>query len=370
MTQAALKGQVRVVYVKVAEYQRRGLVHVHVLARLDRAVPDYRAELIRPPAQRFDAQLLERAIREAVADVSAPVPAELGGGRVCWGDQLDVRHLDEGDARGEVAGYLAKYATKSTEQAAGLLHRVAADDVDIVNVREHVRDYLRAAFALDAAAKQLAPRRTYSAPPAIDVETDWNPAALAIRLQRAMSTNEALRVRRRDNTTHIGCVVRLLASSVERRDTTLLVELDTGARVHLADLASIGPAQRPARRCDRRAPRLAACAHAFGYRGHCLTKSRRYSTTFKALRQAREAYVHEQILARSTDATQRAIASASTRTAAFEFVGAGHVTAADAFLAAAAAARTREHRRLAREEAAPGLKGYKHRSTEVRDERP
>ena len=44
MTQAALKRQVRVVYVKVAEYQRRGLVHVHVLARLDRAVPDYRAE--------------------------------------------------------------------------------------------------------------------------------------------------------------------------------------------------------------------------------------------------------------------------------------------------------------------------------------
>ena len=67
--------------------------------------------------------------------------------------------------------------------------------------------------------------------------------------------------------------------------------------------------------------------------------------------------MHEQILARSTDATQRAIASASTRTAAFEFVGAGHVTAADAFLAAAAAARAREHRRLAREESAPGLKG-------------
>ena len=44
-------------------------------------------------------------------------------------------------------------------------------------------------------------------------------------------------------------------------------------------------------------------AHAFGYRRHCLTKSRRYSTTFKALRQAREAFVHAQLLARSTDAT-------------------------------------------------------------------
>jgi len=70
------------------------------------------------------------------------------------------------------------------------------------------------------------------------------------------------------------------------------------------------------------------------------------------LREAREAFVHAQILARSTDATQRAIAEATaeTRVAAFEFVGAGHVTAADAFLAASAAARAREQRRLGREE--------------------
>ena len=65
--------------------------------------------------------------------------------------------------------------------------------------------------------------------------------------------------------------------------------------------------------------------------------------------------MHEQILARSTDATQRAIATAETRTAAFEFAGVGHVTAADAFLAASAAARAREHRRLAREAARDGL---------------
>ena len=142
-----------------------------------------------------------------------------------------------------------------------------------------------------------------------------------------MSTSEALRVREHDDTVHTGRVVRRLAEA-ERRDTTLVVELDTGARVHVTDVASIGPANRAARRRrDRRDPRLAASAHAFGYRGHCLTKSRRHSTTFKALREAREAYVHAQLLARSTDATQRAIAAATTRTTAFEFVGAGHVTA-------------------------------------------
>ena len=38
----------------------------------------------RPPA-RFDVELLEDAIRAAVDEVSAPIPDELGGGRVRWG---------------------------------------------------------------------------------------------------------------------------------------------------------------------------------------------------------------------------------------------------------------------------------------------
>jgi integrase len=40
-----------------------------------------------------------------------------------------VRELDP-DGRREVAGYLAKYATKSTEQAGGLLHRINREQVD------------------------------------------------------------------------------------------------------------------------------------------------------------------------------------------------------------------------------------------------
>jgi glutathione S-transferase len=90
--------------------------------------------------------------------------------------------------------------------------------------------------------------------------------------------------------------------------------------------------------------RFGPCAHALGYRGHCLTKSRRYSTTFKALREDRERHVHEQILARSNDAAQRALAGASERIASFRYVGQGHLTSADAFLAASAAARAREGR--------------------------
>ena len=254
MTQKALRGLVRTSYVKVAEYQRRGLVHLHVVIRLDRAMPAYRAAELKPPPARFTVELLEDAIRGVAGEVHAPLPDELGGGRVRWGNELDVRQLDRQQRR-DVAGYLAKYATKSTELAGGVVHRVAEHQLDELPISDHVRAYMREAFALAA------------------------DAALASH-------------------------------------------------------------------------RFGANAHALGYRGHCLTKSRRYSTTFKALREAREQHVHEQLLARSTDAAQRALADAIERVASFQFVGQGHLTAADALLADSAAVRAREHRRLAREERA------------------
>jgi hypothetical protein len=251
-TQARLHQLVRFNYVKVAEYQRRGLVHLHVLIRLDRAMPKYRADELRPPTSSFTTELLERAVRATIETVDAPVGDELGGGRIRWGSELDVRRVDHGQARGEIAGYLAKYATKSTEQAGGVLHRVTEHQIDALPVRAHVRAYLRAAFELNA-----------------------DPAL-----------------------------------------------------------------------ADRRFGRY---AHAFGYRGHCLTQSRRYSTTFKARREAREAHVHEQLLTRSKDAGQRALAAAVERWSSYRVVGHGHFTAADAYLARSAAARAREQREAARE---------------------
>ena len=61
-----------------------------------------------------------------------------------------------------------------------------------------------------------------------------------------------------------------------------------------------------------------------------------------------EAFVHAQILARSRDATQRALAGATERIVTLAFEGVGHVTTADAHLAASAAARAREQRLAAR----------------------
>ena len=68
------------------------------------------------------------------------------------------------------------------------------------------------------------------------------------------------------------------------------------------------------------------------------------------LRGERERHVHEQLLAHG-DQAQRQLAKLAPeqRITDFTFVGVGHLTTADAYLAAQAAARAREHRELARE---------------------
>jgi transposase len=94
----------------------RGLVHLHAVIRLDKRMPDYRSDEIRPPARRFTSELLEHALRATVDDVKVQIPAELGAGTIRWGDRLDVQQLPtEDDERRRWASYLAKYTTKSTE---------------------------------------------------------------------------------------------------------------------------------------------------------------------------------------------------------------------------------------------------------------
>ncbi len=126
--------------------------------------------------------------------MSVPAPECDGtpaGGEVRWGLELETRPLEA--AAGEAskcAGYIAKYATKSTEVVGGLTYRLGAGDIAGLRVRDHVRRYVECAWRL-------------------------------------------------------------------------------GGDPDLRDL------------------RLRRWAHTLGFRGHCFTKSRRYSTTFTALRRAR-----------------------------------------------------------------------------------
>ena len=90
-------------------------------------------------------------------------------------------------------------------------------------------------------------------------------------------------------------------------------------------------------------------AHMLGYRGHFLTKSRRYSVTFKTLRATRATWRRRQ----DPHLANRAVDITPVRLTTLTYVGTGWRSTADAFLALSAAARAREHERIARSEAVP-----------------
>jgi hypothetical protein len=99
--------------------------------------------------------------------------------------------------------------------------------------------------------------------------------------------------------------------------------------------------------------RLRQWAHMLGFGGHWSTKSRRYSTTLTALRRARAAHAEAQRRngAIPLDAWQRPMTDqAVVVVKEWGYSGTGYRTIGDAWLAASAAARARERRRIAREE--------------------
>jgi len=104
-------------YAKVAEYQTRGLIHFHALIRLDG--PDGPGS----PAP-LDGDRLANVVTAAARATTLTAPAVDADDverMLAWGRQLDVRVVRDGhrtdDPAGpltpeQVAGYLAKYATK------------------------------------------------------------------------------------------------------------------------------------------------------------------------------------------------------------------------------------------------------------------
>lgn len=251
--------KVRLSYVKVAEYQRRGALHFHAVLRLDAACPE--GTHIGPPPDEFNIDVLEEALTRAVRRVAAPLPLGDSGAQTQvvarWGEQLDMRRIgDRVSLSGRaVAAYVAKYATK------------CSDDLGVGDVRSL--------------------------------------AAVA------------------DTRHHLVTMVR----AAER----------LGGRAELRQL------------------RLFDCAHALGFKGHWSTKSRRYSTTFTALRAARREHAR-----RTTGGRRYALelldqsgggGQVLTRSQ-WRYVGSGYRNRGEAWLAMSAAGRAREHRRLAKEEIA------------------
>ncbi len=125
VSESRLKHTVTVQYAKVAEYQRRGIIHFHALVRLDGPKTDD-GTYADPPAWMTAATLAEHITTAARSvAVIAPSPMEGDPERVLrFGRQLDARPVATTSARKQgldseslsaeqVAGYLAKYATKT-----------------------------------------------------------------------------------------------------------------------------------------------------------------------------------------------------------------------------------------------------------------
>jgi len=310
ITVKRLRTLVRVQYVKVAEFQRRGLIHFHLAIRLDAATVTLdddgnETHAYHPPPEAFTADLLAAAIEQAASGARAPYPTpsrsadsttttttttydhdrwlerttpvvdqasvyrfpvlrlharpELAEAR--WGSQLHITPILADDTarqvtgleRGQVAGYLGKYATKHTETLGGLDRRVDLDDIPMLLINPHIRRLVATALLL----------------------TRHHPAT------------------------------------------------DQGRDLKL----------------DR-------WAHQLGYGGHWLTKSRAWSTTFTALRTARRTWQQ----ARNPDAL--ALDEGQDQIASWQLAGIGYRTTGDAWLAELARRRHAQAREAEREQRA------------------
>jgi hypothetical protein len=178
LSRSELAKVLRLEHCKVAEFQRRGLVHFHAVVRADG--PDGAA----PPV---DGEALSAA---CIAAVRAVEITHLRG-VARWGREVDLKVIGRGGEATRVGTYVAKYATKEPGMHPGLLGRIMSE--------------------ADLQRRDLPPHL-------------FNMAAIAWRL---------------------GSVSELQALGLRRH------------------------------------------AHHLGYSGHFLTKSRGYSTTFGALREAR-----------------------------------------------------------------------------------
>jgi hypothetical protein len=160
ITPARLRDLAAIRYVKVAEYQARGVVHFHAVIRLDAPGEDYQ-----PPPARFTADLLCDAISQAAAAVFVHAS---GGQTVRFGAQTDtrpVRHDPVLPGTGQalsgqaVANYIAKYATKSLGVPGMPDHAIrSAADLWALHCARHHKQMITTAWELGGG--KLAPDNT------------------------------------------------------------------------------------------------------------------------------------------------------------------------------------------------------------------
>ncbi|MEU7741192.1 replication initiator [Nonomuraea sp. NPDC049158] len=146
LTLRELRQQAVISFAKVAEYQRRGVVHFHAVIRLDG--PDGPTS---PPPDWATAEALAQAVEHAAGAVTAEIKPLSRTFR--WGTQLDVRRITmTGDLTEQaVAAYIAKYATKAAECVGTLDRRIhTLDELALFPLREHARRLIAECLRLGA----------------------------------------------------------------------------------------------------------------------------------------------------------------------------------------------------------------------------
>jgi hypothetical protein len=137
-------------YIKVVEFQTRGLVHLHMVIRADGG--EGPAD---PPPLWLDTDLLIGAVQRAVQRTGVAVAMVEGTElrRARWGTQHDVRVLAPRDAADAtaIAAYVAKYATKTADGTAWLAHRIRnRAQLERLVARPHIVAMARTAWMLGA----------------------------------------------------------------------------------------------------------------------------------------------------------------------------------------------------------------------------
>ncbi len=357
---------VRLSHGKAAEMQRRGAVHFHALIRLDGIDPDDPTAVIPPPAGITIGDLMDALHAAAAVSFTTPAhPEQPSGWPISWGDPdkgLDIRAVTltgTGDVTdGMAAGYLAKYATKSTEATGHTSTRVTADTLD-----EHGDPDSSHTARLIHACWQLG-RPTTPTP-----------------ISGHLLNHLAQKVISEDAT--VAEILGLL-SALAATYTTRLIDKprrapapgnrrtpfdtpwdcpDCGANTRYAACPQCA-AERQANLDTTTAsktksttpyPRLRRWAHMLGFGGHFLTKARRYSVTFQLLRNARITYRRHEEQADTHPDTVRAVDHLDETTliiGTLTFAGVGWHNNGDALLANTAAALARARQETGREELA------------------
>jgi hypothetical protein len=149
-------GRARVSFVKIVETQRRGVPHFHCVVRLDDGDLPFGSGPM-PPRCDIDAQRLADLVRSAVGLAHLEV-AGAGGELITlrFGSQIDAQPLDASEdaaapsSTRRVAGYLAKYVTKSVSDFGVASGRLAPHIIDDLDVSDHIKRLLHTTVRLAA----------------------------------------------------------------------------------------------------------------------------------------------------------------------------------------------------------------------------